>query len=352
MFFTSKKTIGLDLGSSSIKLAEVSVSKGIATLENFAFVQTPQAGISNGDLTDTFLIGESVQALHKEQKFSRKNLCIGMWGSSAIVKKITMPKTDPKSLKTQIKYEAQQYLPFDISQVTLEYHILPFSSSAEQMDILIVAGQNESINKYLEVAAYSDMRCSIIDVSCLALANVFEYNYGKLNEPIGIFNFGSNSTQFVVVFQGEVIFARDIPVGGFHFTNEISKNMGVTIDEAEGLKLAQTSQASQTETPENTRTYMNMALDFVTDEIRSSIDFYAASSSDLHLSKIFYTGGASLTAGLIDHLSEVLKINFEMLNPLYKIKAVNKKFNPHYLEQITPFLAVSIGLALREVGDS
>ena len=349
MFFTSKKTIGLDLGSSSIKLAEVSVSKGVATLENFAFVQTPQAGISNGDLIDTFLIGESVKALHKEQNFSRKNACIGMWGTSAIVKKITMPKIDAKSLKDQIKYEAQQYLPFDISQVTLEYHVLPFSSSPQQMDILIIAGQNESINKYLEVAAYSDLKCAIVDVSCLAFANVFEFNYGKFNEPVGLFNFGSNSTQFVVVFQGEVIFARDIPVGGFHFTNEISKNMGVTLQEAEGLKLAQ---SEQVEVPENTRAYMNMALNFVTDEIRNSIDFYAASSADLYLSKIYYTGGASLTSGLIDHLAYTLKLNFEIFNPLIKIKASNKKFNPNYLSQITPFLAVPIGLALREVGDT
>lgn len=349
MFFTSKKTIGVDLGSSSIKLAELSISKGLATLENFAFVQTPASALSNGDLTDTFLLGESVKALHKEQKFSRKNANIGMWGASAIVKKITMPKTDPKTLSDQIKYEAQQYLPFDISQVTIEYHVLPFSSSAEQMDILIVAGQNDAINKYLEVAAYSELKCSIIDVSCLALANIFEFNYGKLNEPVGLFNFGANSTQFVVLFQGEVIFARDIPVGGFHFTNEIHKNMGVTLEEAEGLKLAQSTQA---EVPENTRTYMNLALEFVTEEIRNSIDFYSASSSDMFLAKVFYTGGASLTAGLIDHLADTLKINFEVLNPMINIKPGNKKFTANYLAQITPFLAVPLGLALRETGDS
>lgn len=349
MLFASKKTIGLDLGSSSIKIAEVSLSKGVATLDNFGFVQTPQAGLVNGDIIDTFLIGESVKGLYKEQKFSRKNACIGMWGSSAIVKKITMPKTDPKSLKDQIKYEAQQYLPFDISQVTLEHHILPFSSSADQMDVLIVAGQNDSIGKYIEVAAYSDLKCAIIDVSCLALANVFEFNYGKFNEPIGIFNFGSNSTQFVVIFRGEVIFARDIPVGGFHFTNEISKNMGVTYEEAEGLKMAQ---SAQTEVPENTRTFMNLALDFVTEEIRNSIDFYSASNTDLFLSRVFYTGGASLTAGLIDHLADVLKTNFEVLNPLLKITPQNKKFNSNYITQISPFLAVPVGLALRQVGDS
>jgi type IV pilus assembly protein PilM len=349
MLFSSKKVVGVDLGSSSIKLAQVSKSKGMALLDNFAFVQTPAQTINNGDITDTYLLGESVKMLFKEQKFNSRNACIGMWGSASIVKKISMPKVDAKALKEQIKYEAQQYLPFDISQVTIEYHILPFSSSADQMDILIVAGQNDLITKYIEVATYGNLKTSIIDVSSIALANIFEFNYGKLNEPVGLFNFGSNSTQFVVVFQGEILFARDIPVGGFHFTNEICKNMGVTLEEAESLKLSHVQGA---DVPENTRTFMNMALEHVTEEIRNSIDFYSASGGDFQISKAFFTGGASLTDGLINHLSEVLKINFEVLNPLIKIKANNKKFSPQYLEQISPFLAVSLGLALREVGDS
>lgn len=348
MLFSSKKVVGVDLGSSSIKLAQVSKSKGMALLDNFAFVQTPAQTINNGDITDTYLLGESVKMLFKEQKFTSRNACIGMWGSTSIVKKISMPKVDAKSLKEQIKYEAQQYLPFDISQVTIEYHVLPFSSSADQMDILIVAGQNDLITKYIEVATYGNLKTSIIDVSSIALANIFEFNYGKLNEPVGLFNFGSNSTQFVVVFQGEILFARDIPVGGFHFTNEICKNMGVTLEEAESLKLSHVQGA---DVPENTRTFMNMALEHVTEEVRNSIDFYSASGGDFQISKAFFTGGASLTDGLIDHLSEVLKIKFEVLNPLIKIKANNKKFSPQYLEQISPFLAVSLGLALREVGD-
>ncbi len=349
MFFSSKKILGLDLGTSSIKIAELKLNKGTATLENFASIPTPQAALSNGDITDTFVIGEAVKTLHKDRKFSRKGVCIGMWGTTAIVKKITMPKSDPKNLKDQIKYEAQQYLPFDISQVTLEHHVLPFSSSADQLDILIVAGQNDSISKYLEVAAYADLKCSIVDVSCLALANIFEFNYGKFNEPVGLFNFGSTSTQFVVVFQGEVIFARDIPVGGFHFTNEISKNMGLTLEEAESLKL---SQAEQADVPENTRTFMNMALDYVTEEVRNSIDFYASSNPDFYISKFFHTGGASLTHGLVDHLAESLKTPFEPLNPMIKIRPGNKKFSPDYLEQISPFVSISLGLALREVGDA
>lgn len=348
MFFSSKKVVGVDLGSTSIKLAQVSLTKEGASLVNFAFVPTPQSAISNGSIVDTFLLGESLKTVHKDEKFSTKNACIGMWGSTSIVKKISIPRVEPKALKDQIKYEAQQYLPFDISQVALEHHILPFSSNPDEMDILLIAGQNQYITEYLEVLTYAGLKTSIVDVSCIALANAFEFNYGKLSEPVALFNFGSSSTQFVVVFQGEILFARDIPVGGFNFTNELSKNMGITLDEAESLKLSSTQGV---EVPENTRSFLNMALDNVTEEVRNSIDFYSASSGNFPISKVFYTGGASLTEGLIEHLSQVLKLNFEMLNPLLKIKAGHKKLTPEYLNQIAPFMAISIGLGLRQVGD-
>lgn len=350
MLFSSKKVIGLDLGSSSIKMAELKLSGNNAELENFASVQTPSQAMTNGEITDSFLLGEAIKSLHKEQRFDRKIVNIGMWGNSAIVKKISLPKRDPKELREQIKFEAQQYLPFDISQVTLEHHILPFSTTPDMMDVLIIAAQNDFIGKYVEVTTFSGLKCKIIDVASLALANIFEFNYGRFNEPVALFNFGANSTQFLVILQGEVLFVRDIPVGGFHFTNEISKNMGITLEEAEVLKLS--SQQDQTEQPENTKTFMNIALDYVTEEIRNSIDFYSASGGDLQITKAYFTGGASLTEGMIDHLQDTLKIPFEQLNPLLRIKPANKKLTPAYLNQITPFLSTTLGLALRQVGDS
>jgi type IV pilus assembly protein PilM len=349
MFFSSKKVIGLDLGSSSIKMAELKLSGKTAELENFASVQTPLQAVTNGEISDSFLLGEAIKSLYSEQRFSRKNANVGMWGNSAIVKKISLPKRDPKELQDQIKFEAQQYLPFDISQVTLEHHILPFSSAPDMMDVLIIAAQNDFIGKYVEVTTFAGLKCKIIDVSSLALANIFEFNYGRFNEPIALFNFGASSTQFLVVLQGEVLFVRDIPVGGFHFTNEISKNMGITLEEAEALKL---SQASAADVPENTRTFMNMALDYVTEEIRNSIDFYSASGGDAQITKAYFTGGASLTEGMTEHLQDVLKIPFEQLNPLIRIKPANKKLTPEFLSQVNPFLATTLGLALREVGDS
>ncbi len=350
MFFSNKKIVGLDLGTSSIKLSEMTINKnGTATLENFTFISTPSEALSNNEIVDSFLLGEVIKSGLKENKFTRKNVCVGMWGTAAMVKKISMPKVDPKLLRDQIKYEAQQYLPFEISQVTLQYHVLPFATQQDLMDVLIIAGQNEFVTKYVEIVRYAGLRPTIIDVSCLALSNIFEFNYGKLNEPVALFNFGNNSTQFVVVFRGEVIFARDIPVGGFHFTNEISKSMGVTLEEAESLKI---SGAQTKESPEGTRTSMDVAIDYVTEEVKNSIEFYTSSGGDLQITKAFFTGGASLTVGLIDHLQKELKISFEEMNPLLKIQSNNKKLSSQYLKEISPFMSVSLGLGLRQTGDT
>lgn len=348
MFFSSKKIIGIDIGSSSIKLAEVSQNSKGVLLENFAVIPSPQQAINNGEITDTILVAESIRAAFKEHGFKNKNASVGLSGTAVIIKKISIPKVEPKKLREQIRYEASQYLPFDVSQVTIEHHVLSFSSQPDNMDILVIAAQNEFILSYLSSVNQAGLKCSILDVNSLALANIFEMNYGKMTEPIALFNFGSNITNFLVILQGEVIFSRDIPVGGFHFTNEISKNMGVTFDEAETLKI---SQSAQQEVPEETRTFMNMALDYVTEEIRNSIDFYTATAQGHVINKAYFTGGASLTAGLIDHLADVLKLPFEVMNPYNAVKAGNKKFTSDYLQQISPFVSIACGLAIRKQGD-
>lgn len=348
MFFSSKKVIGVDIGSSTIKLAEVSYGPKGAYLENFAIYPSPLQAISNGEITDSLLVAESIKMAFRDNGFKNKNASVGLSGTAVIIKKISIAKVDSKKLKEQIKYEAAQYLPFDISQVTLEHHALSFTSNPENIDVLVIAAQNEFILNYLSSINQAGLKCKILDVSSLALANVFEMNYGKSAEPVALFNFGSNITNFLVLFQGEVIFSRDIPVGGFHFSNEISKNMGVTFEEAESLKI---QQSLSQEGPEDTRTFMNMALDYVTEEIRNSIDFYTATAQGHLITKAYFTGGASLTSGLIDHLADVLKVPFEAFNPYSSLKSGNKKITQNYLQQISPFVSIACGLAIRQVGD-
>ncbi|AHI05095.1 fimbrial assembly membrane protein [Bdellovibrio bacteriovorus W] len=350
MFFKSKKVIGLDIGTSSIKLAEMDVSGKGAQLLSFGFAPTPPNSVSGGEIVDISSVGIAIQSLVQEIASKRKAVATAMWGTAVIVKKITIPKIDKKLVQDQIRFEAEQYIPFDINNISLAHHVLSYSASPDTMDVLLIAAQNELVGQYTQVIEMSGMNCSVLDVSGFALANSFELNYGKFpGEVIGLLNFGASITNFVVIQNGEVIFCRDIPVGGANYTNEIHKAMGVTVAEAEALKL---SAVSRREVPDEVHSVISATNEAVTEEIRNSLDFLSATTNGLVLNRCLYTGGSSATSGLIETVSRITGIYMEPFNPFLKIQANPKKFSPDYLEQISPFAGVVTGLALRQVGDS
>lgn len=350
MFFKSKKVIGLDIGTSSIKLAEMEFKGKTAHLLSFGFAPTPPNSVSGGEIIDIASVGIAIQSLINEVKTKRKNIATAMWGTAVIVKKITIPKMDKKLVRDQIRFEAEQYIPFDINNISLAHHVIASTTSSDTMDVLLIAAQNELVTQYAQVVEVSGYSCSILDVSGFALANSFELNYGKLtNETIGILNFGASITNFVVVQNGEVIFCRDIPVGGSNYTNEIHKTMGVTIAEAEALKL---SAISRREVPDEVHSVISATNEAVAEEIRSSLDFLSATTNGLILNRCFYTGGSSATSGLVTNVTRITGLSMLPFNPFLKVKANPKKFSPEYLDQISSFAGVVTGLGLREVGDA
>ncbi len=349
MFFKSKKVLGLDIGTSSIKLAEMDVSPRGASLESFGFIQTPFNAVSAGELTDPGAITVTIQALVSEIKSKRKNVCTGMWGTAVIVKRITIPKSDAKLIGDQLNFYAEQYIPFDINNVSISHHILANSSSPDTVDVLLVAAQNELVSQYTQVILSSGLNCSILDVSGFALANAFEANYGKLkNQTIALINFGASVSNFVVLFGGEIIFCRDIPVGGANYTNEISKTMGITPQEAESFKL---SAVARREVPDDVHNVINNTNEMISEEIRNSLDFLSATSGETNLSKLFYTGGSAGTSGLISAVQKTSGLSTEAFNPFLKVRFNSRAISQTYLSQISSFASVAIGLGLRTLGD-
>lgn len=349
MLFGSKKVIGLDIGTSSIKLAELEVGRTGATLNAFGFVPTPMGAISGGDISSVGAIAETIKELIAQVKCKKKNVCTGLWGTAVIVKKITIPKIEKKLIAQQVRFEAEQYIPFDVNEISIAYHVIDSSSSADTMDILLIGAQNSLVSQYAQVVSGAGLKLQVLDVSGFALANTFELNYGRIpDQTIAILNIGSGVTNFVVVHNGEVIFSRDVSIGGGTYTNEIHKEMGVTLQEAESLKLSAFAGAG--EVPEQVPSVIQSTNDLVTDEIRNSFDFFTSSSTGLSISRCFYTGGASTTPNLVQQLGAATGVGFEELNPFAKIKSA-KSLSPDYIAQVAPFASVAIGLGLRKVGD-
>lgn len=349
MLVKQKSLVGLDLGSRSIKLAELQATRKGYSLKSFHICETPSGAISGGDVLQPATVSEAIQSLMKEHKIKNKNLASNLSGSGVIVKKITMPQMEKNLVEEQIQWEAEQYIPFDISEISLDYHILERSKNQDNMEVLLIAAKKEFVANYLSSINPSGVNCKVLDISNFAFANCFEVNYGLQLEPVALINIGEKLTNFVVVENGEVTFCRDISIGGWNFTNDIHKELGITQHEAEAMKM---SAINQQEVPEEVLETLRMTCETVCEEIQNSIDFYQATASDGQISKLFVTGGSSQVPGLMDYVSGAVGIGYEIFDPFLKVSFESKKFNEMFIDSIRPFAAIALGLALRKSGDA
>ncbi len=349
MLFKSKKVIGLDIGTSTIKIAEMDVSRKVSTLVNFAMVPTPQGCMAGGELLDPAILAGAIQQLLSEIKTKRKLVATGLWGNSVIVKKINIPKMDEKLIAEQIQWEAEQYIPFDINEVSLDFKVLERSANQDPMEVLIIAAKNDQVAKYAQAIEQVGLQLSVLDVSGFALANTFAASYEEYNtQTVALLNIGASVTNFVVIDRGEIVFCRDIPVGGITYTGEIQKALGISPEEAESMKL---SLISGQPTPEEVSNVIQATHPFVCDEINGSFDFFGNTNPSGPIGQCFVTGGASRTPGLLTLLSQTTKMQCQNLDPFKKIRYSEKTMTHDYVHQITDFSAIVVGLSLRNPGD-
>lgn len=346
--FSKKKIIGLDIGSSSIKVAELDVGRKTSSLVAFGIAPTPPQAFVGGDVIDPQSIGRAVRELTEKIKSKRKNAATGLGGTSVIVKRVSIPRMEERLIPEQIRWEAEQYIPYDINEVNLGYEILKSSSGpAENMDLLLIAAVQSHVIKYSEAIAAAGLACTILDVSGFALVNCFKTNYGDMRgQTIALLNVGATATTMVVLEDTEAVFVRDIPVGGLNYTSDLQKSLNVSQEEAEAMKLNASTGSS---VPAEVSSVIQTTHEVVCDELKASFDFFLNTARSQSITRCFVTGGASKTVGLMDRLSKIVPC--EKLDPFFNIKANPRDFSQNYLNQIKDFAAISIGLGLRQVGD-
>lgn len=351
MFFRPKKVLGLDIGTSSIKLAELEVSSRGAKLINFGLLPTPSQSVVAGDLVEPVGISRAIKELVMQVKTQRKKAAVGLWGSSVIVKRISIPRIDEKLVAEQLRWEAEQYVPFDINEINIDFKILKTqSASADMMDVLLVAAKQDSLMRYQEVILASGLEGEIMDVGGFALANCYEKNYDTKAETALLLNIGCAVTNFVVYDKGEVVFCRDTAAGGLTYTLEIQKALSISLDEAETMKL---SFSRGQAVPDEVSGVVAATHDILCEELNSSLDFYMnTSSGGGGVTRCLITGGGSRIPGLMRALTERLKITCDQLDPFHRIKYHEKAFTPDFISEIRDFSAIAVGLGLRTAGDS
>jgi type IV pilus assembly protein PilM len=348
MFFGEKRLVAIDIGTSSIKLAELDMGRKGAVLKRFSIYPIAPGLVNGGEIIDTNSVSEAIASLMSSAKSKRKMAVTGMWGSSVIVKKISMPKMEENLVAEQIKWEAEQYIPFDVNEISLEHHILRNrGAGTESMEVLLVAAKQEFVFRFIETLEIAAVKCAILDVSGFALANCFETNYGTMPGMVALLNIGAGVTNFVVLDNGEVIFCRDIGVGGQSYTSEINKTMGLSLSEAEAMKV---SASLGQEVPQDVHNIISSTNEQVIDEIRNSFEFFNATTANgATIQRMFVSGGSIFVPGLVEQVSKAVNVPYEVHDPFQKIGYDPKAFSADAIAQIKAISPVALGLGLRKL---
>lgn len=348
-----KLAVGLDIGSGSIKLCQLKPGKkGNYQLISFGMVQLPPEAIVDGALMNSTAVVDGIQELFASQKIKHKEVATSVSGHSVIIKKINLPQMTPEELEESIQWEAEQYIPFDINDVNIDVQILNTESTqAGQMDVLLVAAKKDMVNDYTSVIMEAGLTPVVVDVDSFAVQNMFEVNYEvPRSETVVLINIGAAVTNINVLANGISTFTRDISIGGGQFTDAIQKALNVSYDEAEALKLGGGADTDAV-VPQEVERVLQTESEAIANEVQRSLDFYAATSADAHLARIFLSGGSAKIPALIKTIERRTSVPVELVNPFRNIDISGRGFSVDYLKNVAPMAAVSVGLALRGAAD-
>jgi type IV pilus assembly protein PilM len=348
IFRKKKELVGIDIGSSSVKLVQLKDSKGSLQLLNVGIALLPPEAIVDNTLMDSTAISLVIKSLVASLGIKIKDAVCSISGNSVIIRKIVLPAMPQEELEDQIAWEAEQYIPFDINDVNVDFQILSLDSNdSSKMNVLLAASKKDIINDYVAVFTEAGLQLSVVDVDSFAVQNAFEVNHDSNSEDVlALVNLGATVMNINVIKAGITLFTRDVQMGGNLYTEEIQKQIGLSSQEAETGKLL--VQETNNEAIKNVILKVN---DILTQEIRRSLDFYNSTANEDRISAVYVSGGCSKVFNLINSISERTGLSVKTINPFAKLKYDEKDFDPEYLEQISPFMAVPVGLALRRVGD-
>ncbi|WNG34526.1 type IV pilus assembly protein PilM [Archangium minus] len=353
-----KLALGLDIGSTSVKmiLLKEQRKRGQVSyaLQSFGMKPLPPEAIVDGALMNSTAIVQALQELMTELKIKNKEVAIGVSGHSVIIKKIQMPRMSQEELEESIQWEAEQYIPFDVKDVNIDTQILDAggNDATGQMDVLLVAAKKDMINDYTTVVSESGLQPVVVDVDAFAVQNMFASNYDVPDkETVVLINAGASVVNINIISNGITVFTRDVTIGGNQFTEEIQKQLNVSYEEAEALKIGGTRGDSDAVVPQEVERVLLSVAEQVAGEIQRSLDFYAGTAVDANFTKVYLSGGTAKIPALFKTIETRVGVPVEILNPFRKIDVDNRKFDPAFIMEVAPMAAVAVGLALRRPGD-
>lgn len=352
VFRTSKSLVGLDIGSSAVKAVELKPAGNGYRVAAFGSEPVPHDSIVDGAIIDGAAVSDAIRRLFDAHKFQARDVAASLSGNAVIVKKISLPVMTDTELAESIYWEAEQYIPFDIQDVNLDYQIVDPGDTASgrtTMDVLLVAAKKEKIADYTGVIAQAGRTAVVVDVDAFALQNAFEVNYGiEPGQTVVLLNAGASATNINILHGDQSVFTRDLSIGGNACTEALQKELHLSFEQAERVKQGETIEGVP---PADIRAVLRAVGENVVLEIQKTFDFFKATAASDRIDRIVVSGGASRADGFVELLTERFDAPVELFDPFKKVVFDARRLNVDSVDRVAPTAAVAVGLALRKAAE-
>ena len=353
MFFSrTKSLVGLDIGSSAVKAVELRQTASGYKVAAIGSEPVPPDSIVDGAIIDGGVVAEVIRQVLEKNNIKTKEVVASLSGNAVIVKQIVLPLMNKEELAESIYWEAEQYIPFDIEDVNLDYQALEGGAddvNRGSMSVLLVAAKKEKIADYTGVSAQAGRVPVVVDVDAFALQNAYEVNYGiDMARVVVLVNAGASAININIIEAGQSLFTRDVSIGWNAYTEALQKELSLTFGDADLLKRGLPVDGASVEDADPIIRIVteNMLL-----EIEKTFDFFKATAASDRIDELVVSGG---TAG-IDGFTKAFEARFDLpvsaFDPFRQIAFDTKKFSEELRQELAPTTAVAVGLALRRVDD-
>lgn len=352
----AKQCIGLDIGSSAIKLVQLKLSRRGISLMNFGIEPVPPESIVDGVVMNHSAVVDAIRNLTRRIHLRGKGMAIAISGNAVIIKRLTIPAMDGPALDEQMEWEVRQNIPFSREDVVVDHEVLVQQTPQGQMEVLLVAAKRDVVAQYNQVVRDAGFSPLVVDAAAFALQNAVEGGIGFApGETVAIINVGASFSTMSIVTSGMPSFTRDIGVGGNTYTQAIQQRLAVSSDGAEAYKVGgaiAAAGAGADVVPQEVHRILAQVSEQVAEQFQRSLDFYINDAVDTQLSRIYLAGGSALVPQLPKAVQDRSRIPVEILDPFVRVEVDARRFDVDYLRTNAPVASIAFGLALRRPGDS
>ena len=348
----NRSLVGLDIGSSAVKVVELRPNGTAFTLVAVGIEPLPHESVIDGAVADAGVVSEAIRRLYERLSVKTREVSVSLSGHAVIAQKILFPPMPDEELRSSIQWEARQHIPFDSNDVNVDYQVMEDSvagSDSGQLNVLLVAAKKDKVQDYAAVVSQAGCVPIVLDVDAFALQNAYELSTGVQPDRVQVLvNAGASSINLNVVQGRQSMFTRDVAMGGNTYSEALQRELNLPFEDADRLKKGIPVGGV---TCDDAEPVIRAVTQNLLQEVSETLDFFRATAATEHFDGFVLSGGTSRIDGMAEALVDRFETDVRSFDPLDGVTVDPQLLTPEERISLGPVLAVATGLALRQAGD-